>query len=425
MERRETKTNLVITAAKTARIVQDVSLKETSRAARSLEEDSNVQDKLEHGSLKESKKQAKVIRETSASREIDQDVFTRNIQGITSDSPDDAGDQGIVTVPHPHFNLDSVRVVMLTMTGFDVGAAFRRLQEEAVPFVNDESLKVSVKKLYLMMSADSIWDTTERLPGMSADAHRSILSEIKPKVIRFSTEEICLFLDLSHELATTGRVRSRALETDHEDDLLQLFQDLSKKLSPLALSSVADNEDTYSHAPKDDNSTRFYIQDKWALTSLAKDTIDLHLREQRTITSIYCLQVFGYQLAIFELRFQAGIYLWIEIGTGYLPRDKNDTHCLIRCMELLNTLKVMSMLYDSQLNMGLKIFRNNSAVLLLFPQQTCLDDISVRQYVHTPPRRDPDHLLPEHLRPQPTNITPSSRRFFGYVVKASTDRSKS
>lgn len=46
-------------------------------------------------------------------------------------------------------------------------------------------------------------------------------------------------------------------------------------------------------APKDDNSIRLYIQDKWALTSLAKDAIDLHLCEQCTITSIYRLQVFG------------------------------------------------------------------------------------------------------------------------------------
>ncbi|KAF9375325.1 hypothetical protein CPC16_000788 [Podila verticillata] len=148
-------------------------------------------------------------------------------------------------------------------------------------------------------------------------------------------------------------------------------------------------------APKDDNSTRLYIQDKWALTSLAKDTIDLHLRERRTISSIYCLQVFGYQLAVYELRFLAGLYIWMEVGTGYLPRDKNDTHCLIRCMELLNTLR------------------------------TLLDDIPVRQYVHTPPRRDPDLLLPQEFRPQLTNITPSSRRFFGCVVKASTDKSKS
>ncbi|KAF9923425.1 hypothetical protein BGZ67_009852, partial [Mortierella alpina] len=92
-------------------------------------------------------------------------------------------------------------------------------------------------------------------------------------------------------------------------------------------------------APKDKGSIRLYIEDKWALTSLAKDTIDLHLRERRTITSIYCLQVFGYQLAVYELRFQAGLYMWTEIGTGYLPRDKNDTHCLIRCMEILKTLR--------------------------------------------------------------------------------------
>lgn len=340
------------------------------------------------------------------------------------------------------------------MAGFDIGAAFRRLQEEAVSFINDESLKVSVKKLYLMLSANSIWDTSERLPGMLTDTYRSILSEIRPAVIRLPTEETRLILDLSYELATTGRVRSRALETDQEEDVLQLFQHLSKKLPPVALPSVADNEDTYSHgalnsllsfffpasdseyhlwwanrpspgsrerrgvreankpdgtimkeqfdvafaeikAPKDDNSTCLYIQDKWALTSLAKDTIDLHLRERRTISSIYCLQVFGYQLAVYELRFQAGLYMWMEVGTGYLPRDMNVTHCLIRCMELLNTLR------------------------------TLLNDIPVRQYVHTPPRRDPDHLLPQELRPQPTNITPSSRRFFGCAVKASTDKSMS
>ncbi|KAF9128379.1 hypothetical protein BGX30_014350 [Mortierella sp. GBA39] len=74
-------------------------------------------------------------------------------------------------------------------------------------------------------------------------------------------------------------------------------------------------------APKDDSSTRLHIQDKWALTSLAKDTIDLLPA--------------GYQLTVYELRFQAGLYMWTEIGTGYLPRVKNDTHCLIRCMELL------------------------------------------------------------------------------------------
>ncbi|KAF9311178.1 hypothetical protein BG003_007695 [Podila horticola] len=61
------------------------------------------------------------------------------------------------------------------MTGFDVGAAFRHLQEEAAP------VKVSIKKLYLMF-----------LPGMPTDTHLNILSEIKPAVIRLSIEKTLL-----------------------------------------------------------------------------------------------------------------------------------------------------------------------------------------------------------------------------------------
>ncbi|KAF9347221.1 hypothetical protein BGX26_001280 [Mortierella sp. AD094] len=86
---------------------------------------------------------------------------------------------------------------------------------------------------------------------MPTDTHRSILSEIKLTVIRLSTEETRLFLDLSYELAATGRVRSRALETEGEVDLLQLFQDLSKKLPSVALPSMADNDDTYCHGALD------------------------------------------------------------------------------------------------------------------------------------------------------------------------------
>ncbi|KAK3809748.1 MAG: hypothetical protein J3R72DRAFT_499142 [Linnemannia gamsii] len=50
---------------------------------------------------------------------------------------------------------------------------------------------------------------------------------------------------------------------------------------------------------------------------------------------------------------------------------------------------------------------------------------TIPQYVHTPPQRDPDRLLPEDLRPQSTDITPSSWRFFGCIVNTSTDTPKS
>ncbi|KAG0221444.1 hypothetical protein BGW42_007723 [Actinomortierella wolfii] len=144
----------------------------------------------------------------------------------TSSSYLDDSCMGLQTEPQPHFDLDLTRPIKLTLAGFDVGAAFRQLQEEATPFINNESLKVSIKNLHLMLSANSIWDTSGRLPGMSQDVHRSILSEIKPSVIRLSTDTTRLFLDLSYELAATGRVRSRALEKEDDEDLLHLFQDL-------------------------------------------------------------------------------------------------------------------------------------------------------------------------------------------------------
>ncbi|KAF9545311.1 hypothetical protein EC957_011065 [Mortierella hygrophila] len=372
IERRGTKTNFDIVATKTARIVQNASLDETLRAAGVLGSDSNDQYELEcsvrskrkmqqGGSFKEHKRKARAADETSTNTElIDGAATISSHQEATVSSDGGAGDAGPATEPRPHFDLDSTRRITLTVAGFDVGAAFRRLQEEAAPFINNEGLKVSIKKLHLMLSANSIWDTSERLPGMPSDTHRNILSEIKPAVVRLSAEKSRLFLDFSYELAATGRVRSRALETEEEEDLLQLFQDFSKKLPPVAHPSVELFDLAFAEikAPKDDRSTRLYIQDKWALASLAKDTIDLHLR------------------------------------TGYLPRDKNDTHCLIRCIELLNTVKSL------------------------------MDDIPVLQYVHTPPKRDPDYLLPEELRPQPTNITPSSRPFFGGIVKGSPDAPK-
>lgn len=56
--------------------------------------------------------------------------------------------------------------------------------------------------------------------------HRLILSEIKPTVSRLSEEITDLFIELSNELASTGRVRCRALETEEEEDVLQLFLNL-------------------------------------------------------------------------------------------------------------------------------------------------------------------------------------------------------
>lgn len=68
--------------------------------------------------------------------------------------------------PKLHVDVRLARPVT-TLTGFDVGTAFRQLQKKAVALVNGESYKVSIKNMHLMLSANSIWDTGEPLPGMS------------------------------------------------------------------------------------------------------------------------------------------------------------------------------------------------------------------------------------------------------------------
>ncbi|KAG0332740.1 hypothetical protein BG004_001119 [Podila humilis] len=183
---------------------------------------------------------------------------------------DDVPDQDLAAVSKLHFNLDTARRGTLAMVGFNVGAAIRSLQEETAPFINDESFKVSVKKICLMLT-----NPPQHPRQMGSD------------------------------IAGQGHCRSALAGAAH----------YHLNVLPVSL---------------------------W-----------------------YC-----YQLAVY---------------------DKNGIPCFIRCMELLITLKF-------------------------------LDDLHVRQYVHTPPQRDPDHLLPPELRLQPTNISPSSRRSFSCAVKAKNQK---
>ncbi|KAF9580284.1 hypothetical protein BGW38_003132 [Lunasporangiospora selenospora] len=150
------------------------------------------------------------------------------------------GDTGPAASPRPHFDLNSLRHITQTMAGFDMGVAFRLLQKKAASFINDDRHKVAIKNL--CRSANSIWDTSKRLPEMSTNTHRTILSEIEPTVTRLSPEKTRLFLDLSYEFSTSGRVRSRALESEEDENLLHPFQDLSRKLPSVTLHSIGSRE---------------------------------------------------------------------------------------------------------------------------------------------------------------------------------------
>ncbi|KAG0002502.1 hypothetical protein BGZ65_002584 [Modicella reniformis] len=131
-----------------------------------------------------------------------------------SDLPASTNRSNTIPATQVYFDPDKARPITLILAGCDIGPSFKLLQREAAPFVNDKIIKVSISnKLHLLMS---IWDVSIVLPGMTRTTHQDILTE----------DDVRLCLDLSYELVLTGRVRSRALEREQQDDILLLFQKL-------------------------------------------------------------------------------------------------------------------------------------------------------------------------------------------------------
>jgi hypothetical protein len=120
--------------------------------------------------------------------------------------------------------------------------------------------------------------------------------------------------------------------------------------------------------PREERHQRAYLEDVWALSGFAKDCIDLHLRHSRILTTVPCLLVFGkrsesqmdlwsfnkavptfffllerpkgFQMTLYQLSFQAGIYVWQDVYTSYLPKDRYDSGNIIECVDLVKTFKV-------------------------------------------------------------------------------------
>ncbi|KAF9344755.1 hypothetical protein BGX34_005361 [Mortierella sp. NVP85] len=346
------------------------------------------------------------------------------------------------------FDFASVRPSELVIDGIDIGSPFKRLQEEASAIVNDVTKAMTLELLPLFMAANYIWDMTFVLPGMSDDEHNAIHDALHFPVARLPDQSVLFCCSLEHELTSKGYIKSRETSRD-QDALLILFQQASQKLPrkflhfkhlknedshahsvldalltfmfpsnhrqydlhwanrPSAGSSDRRNGDAYKpdatllkdglemgyvevKSPKEERHQRPYLEDIWALSGFAKDNIDLHLRHSRIITTVPCIIVFGFQMTLYKLSFQTGIYLWQEILTTYLPKDQYDIGNIRACVELVKTFK------------------------------TIMDEVETKRYVRTPtkPVEDDEDLL-DIYRPRPTNISPSRRPFFCHTRRTS------
>ncbi|KAG0247695.1 hypothetical protein BG011_001058 [Mortierella polycephala] len=268
-----------------------------------------------------------------------------------------------------------------------------------------------------MVAVNHIWDATYQLPGMSDDDYDAVQAALRVPVVRLSDQLVLFCRSLVHDLTSKGYICSRDTKSRDQDALLVLLQ---RALLTFAFpayhqryefhwanrasdGSCARRGDAYKpdatvvkdgfelgfvevKPPREERHQRAYLEDVWALSGFAKGSIDLHLRHSRILTTAPCVLVFGFQMTLYQLSFQAGIYVWQDVHTSYIPKDRYDSGNIMESVELLKTFK------------------------------TIMDEVETGRYIQTPTKCvEDDEELPDLFRPRLTNITPSKRPFFGHA----------
>ncbi|KAF9972074.1 hypothetical protein BGZ73_004877 [Actinomortierella ambigua] len=262
------------------------------------------------------------------------------------------------------FDASSARPVTATIMGHKLCEPFKQLQIQAAGVVNDPKEKVSVANLPFFMSKSL---PKEYFPWIQKNedtfAHGAVDIILKHL---FPQNTPPYELDWANRPASGSKAR--------RGDPLKPDATILKSSMEVAYVEIK--------APKDSRSQSKFVEDLWNLASQARDQIDLHLRCQRSILVIPCIQIFGYKVKLFKMEYTAGLYTWMEVASGYLPRDHQDLDVIPKLLGLMSRFKAI------------------------------LDDINVEPYLRTPPCQVADEHLPDNARPQPVNVTPSKRPFF-------------
>ncbi|KAK3846561.1 MAG: hypothetical protein J3R72DRAFT_486817 [Linnemannia gamsii] len=254
------------------------------------------------------------------------------------------------------FDVNTARPISTIIMGRQLCEPFKQLQIQAAATVNDLKEKVSFANFPFFMAANYIWMSSTPLPGLTREAPNAITRSVRGDAHPLSESLLTFCSEFSSELAETGRVQARSLDTEEEEDLMLLYQNMSKKLPKEYFGWVQKKEDTFAHE--------------------AVDMILKHFFPENTPP--------------YELD-------WASRSTSGSKTRRGDP--------LKSDATVLKSTFTCATNAPSQSFLASKSLAML-------DNINVKPYLRTPPRHLPDELLPDVARPQPVNVTPSKRPFF-------------
>ncbi|KAF9972411.1 hypothetical protein BGZ65_009831 [Modicella reniformis] len=148
-------------------------------------------------------------------------------------------------------NLDVFQKQDYVIDKVDVGTLFLNHQQRSAMIANKLSIKLNVDNMTNFLALNYIWELDHSINGLHSTTHNTIKAKYGWDCEVLSEEASNLCSSLDRELASTGKIRAQSLSDDFLEDIVHVYQTLSRKLPRRYLSFVQGNEDTFAHNTMD------------------------------------------------------------------------------------------------------------------------------------------------------------------------------
>lgn len=284
--------------------------------------------------------------------------------------------------------------IIYTLSGDNIGVAFRKLQKYGAVLANDPSNKVTVGNMSCFLALNYIWDTSFDMDLKKRTSQLIYEQLLQPKS-SFTSSHVLLMHDLEQELEE-GRIQ-RAAESDDElgNEIVDIYRALKGVLPKTSFPFGNDDEDTFVHMmlhsmlsivfqefqviwankaaqgsrerrkefgreglrpdfqiikkgipvlymeakPLGSTTEQEYLSDRWKLANLAKDELDACYRKHIRLPFMTIIQIYGRKMVIHTMSLQHGIYHLSQQFQVYIPCACDDGAAIRPCLSALYSVK--------------------------------------------------------------------------------------